>query len=112
MMNTVRNVVPILKMQLVWVRATSTYAQRGEGVGQMRMVRVWGGGGSAAAYAGGGGARLDWVVGACVGAACMAEKRAKIGRVSVENRPVFGNNTHLGALSAVVTRQIRSGTLH
>ena len=107
-------------MNLIRVRATSTYAQRGEGVGQMRMVRVWGGG-SAAAYAGGGGvgcggpgggARLDWVVGACVGAACMAEKRAKIGRVSVENQPVFGNNTHLGALSAVVTRQIRSGTLH
>ena len=59
------------------------------------------------------------MVGACVGAACMAkkrtemtEKRAKIGRVSVENQPVFGNNTHLGALPAVVTRQIRSGTLH
>ena len=25
----------------------------------------------------------------------MTEKRAKIGRVSVENQPVFGNNTHL-----------------
>ena len=42
----------------------------------------------------------------------MTEKRAKIGRVSVENQPVFGNNTHLGALPAVVTRHIRSGTLH
>ena len=64
------------------------------------------GGGVGCGEPGGGGARLDWVVGACVGAACMAEKRAKIGRVSVENQPVFGNNTHLGALSAVVTRQI------
>ena len=36
----------------------------------MRMVRVRGGGGSAAAYARGGG----MVVGACVGAACVAEK--------------------------------------
>ena len=77
----------------------------------MRMVRVRGGG-VGRCVRGGGGAWLDWVVGACVGAACMAEKRAKIGRVSVENQPVFGNNTHLGALSAVVTRQIRSGTLH
>ena len=81
------------------------YAYGGGG----RPLRTRGGGGAGGR---GGGARLDWVVGACVGAACMAEKRAKIGRVSVENQPVFGNNTHLGALSAVVTRQIRSGTLH
>ena len=31
--------------------------------------------------------------GACVGVACVAEKRAKIGRVSVENQPFFCNNT-------------------
>ena len=67
--------------------------KEGEGGRQMRMVRVRGGGGWPPAYAGGGG---RWVVGAaCVAEKCteMTGKRAKIGRVSVENQP-FLATTH------------------
>ena len=110
----------------IWVRATSTYAWRGGGVGQMRMVRVRGGGGVGRCVRGGvvrggrgrGLGSAGWSARASARRAWpkkrteMTEKRAKIGRVSVENQPVFGNNTHLGALPAVVTRHIRSGTLH
>ena len=85
----------------------------------MRMVRVRGGGGGGGrpqrtrggggVGSGGGGENgLDWVVGVCVGAACMAEKRG-------ENRPCFGRksagfrqqHTLRCLVWAVVTRQIR-----